>query len=72
MGRGGGTEVPNGPAASGTCLGWRVEGSPIAARTIRTSLLPSSSNLARKSFLSESGKSSNISFLFVWDLGCQD
>lgn len=30
-----------GPATCGTCLGWRAEGSPIAARTIRTSLLPS-------------------------------
>lgn len=61
-----------GPAAQGTHRVWRAEGSPIIARTIRTGLLPFPSNLARKSFPSESGKLGNFSFSVVQDLGCQD
>lgn len=33
--------MPHGPAAHGTHLGRRAEGSPVAARTIGTGLLPS-------------------------------
>lgn len=64
--------MPRGPAAHGTCLGWRAEGSPIAARTIKPGLLPFPSNLAKKSFLSESGKPGNFSFPVVQVLGCQN
>lgn len=42
--------MAHGPAACGTCLGWRAEGYPITDRTMRTNLLPFPSNLVRKSF----------------------
>lgn len=61
--------MPHSPVAHGTHLGWRAEGPPIAARTIRTSLLPFPSNSVRKSFLLESGKPGNVSFSVVQDLG---
>lgn len=61
-----------GLAAHGTRLGWRAEGSPIGARTIRAHLLPFPGNVARKSFLSESSMLGIFFFSVLQDLGCQD